>query len=259
MHGNAKEGVDALTDKEKLVLRLLVRGHDAKSVARALDTSVHTINERLRVARRKLAVSSSREAARVLLEAEGGSVEAAPEPFVHDGFGADTEGRTPDYGRAPIRGAEPARRRVPIMIGAGLMTFLLGVFAFALSPAGIDAEPQAASTPPASRAEPAQAAERWLSLLDQGRWDDSYRETGASFRASNTAKVWADASEGMRKRFGPVVGRRALLSQEHLPAPPRGYEVVKFRTRFAKGGDAVETVTLDLEDGVWRVVGVTVG
>jgi hypothetical protein len=52
---------------------------------------------------------------------------------------------------------------------------------------------------------------------------------------------------------------RAVISQENLPAPPHGYEVVKFRTRFANKADAVETVTLDREDGGWRVVGVTIG
>ena len=39
-------------------------------MARELGLSVHTINERLRAARRKLGVSSSREAARLLGEAE---------------------------------------------------------------------------------------------------------------------------------------------------------------------------------------------
>jgi hypothetical protein len=34
--------------------------------------------------------------------------------------------------------------------------------------------------------------------------------------------------------------------------------VVKFRTSFANKADAVETVTLDSEDDVWRVVGVTI-
>lgn len=56
----ARQGIDALTEKEKQTLRLIVRGHDAKSVAVTLGLSVHTINERLRDARRKLAVSSSR-------------------------------------------------------------------------------------------------------------------------------------------------------------------------------------------------------
>ena len=55
-----------LSDGEKAALRLLAQGHDAKSAARELGLSVHAINERLRTARRKLGVSSSREAARLL-------------------------------------------------------------------------------------------------------------------------------------------------------------------------------------------------
>src|SRR3546814_1864726 len=64
-------GIQALTEKEKETLRLLVDGHDAKSMARHLGLSVHTINERLRDARRKMSASSSREAARQLREIEG--------------------------------------------------------------------------------------------------------------------------------------------------------------------------------------------
>ena len=44
--------IETLTEKEKQALRLLVSGHDAKSMARQLGLSVHTINERLRDARR---------------------------------------------------------------------------------------------------------------------------------------------------------------------------------------------------------------
>lgn len=65
------EGYASLSEKEKETLRLIVRGHDAKSAARQLDLSIHTVNERLRDARRKLSVSSSREAARIVLAAEG--------------------------------------------------------------------------------------------------------------------------------------------------------------------------------------------
>ncbi|GAA4024955.1 hypothetical protein GCM10022280_27290 [Sphingomonas swuensis] len=63
-------GVSSLTDREKAALRLLLAGHDAKSIATYLGLSVHTVNERLRGARRKLGVGSSREAARVLAAAE---------------------------------------------------------------------------------------------------------------------------------------------------------------------------------------------
>ncbi len=64
------EGLQSLSAREIEVLRLLLTGHDTKSVARELGLSVHTVNDRLRDARRKLGVSSSREAARLLAVAE---------------------------------------------------------------------------------------------------------------------------------------------------------------------------------------------
>jgi DNA-binding CsgD family transcriptional regulator len=61
----------ALTEREREVLRFLFRGYDIKSIARELDLSVNVVNERLRDARRRLGVSSSREAARILAAQEG--------------------------------------------------------------------------------------------------------------------------------------------------------------------------------------------
>jgi len=260
MNMPVKEAPWALTEKEKQTLRLIVRGHDAKSTARSLGLSVHTINERLRDARRKMAVSSSREAARLLLEIEGGDVGAAgPELFVDRGIGEDAAGPRADQGDAPIGGAARAYRPAWTIIGVLLMTLVLGLLALA-------ALPQTASEPPAmaapsdaaSHSDVANTARQWLALLDEGRWDESYRATGATFRKANTLQVWAAVSEKVRTPLGAAI-TRTFLSQENLPAPPGGYEVVKFRTRFANKDGAVETVTLDREDGGWRVVGVTIG
>jgi DNA-binding CsgD family transcriptional regulator len=261
MNTPANEGLWSLTEKEKQTLRLLVRGHAAKSVAGSLGLSVHTINERLRDARRKMAVSSSREAARLLLEAEGGDAgRADPKLFADTGFGEDATRTQVEQGIALNDGAGPAKSRPWIIIGVLLMIFAFGLFALA-------ALPQAASTPTpplttdiatAPNTEVADAARRWLVLLDQGRWEESYRATGTPFRKLNTVQAWAAASERVRTPLGAMISRTAI-SQENLPAPPAGYEVMKFRTRFANKADAVETVTLDREDGRWRVVGVTVG
>jgi DNA-binding CsgD family transcriptional regulator len=57
---------DALTDKELEILRLLAGGHTVKSIAARLERSEASINERLREARRKTGVGSSRELARLL-------------------------------------------------------------------------------------------------------------------------------------------------------------------------------------------------
>lgn len=255
-----KEGLRALTEKEKQTLRLMVRGHDAKSIARSLDRSVHTINERLRDARRKLAVSSSREAARLLLKAEGDGSVPTPDMSADVEIGGDA-GRAPVDGETapPIGGAGQALRLPWIITGVLLMTLALGLLALLAMPHVASAPSQ---TPTASReapnAEVVDSARRWLGLLDQGRWSESYQGTGASFRKLNTEQAWAAASEQARTPLGAMVSR-TFVSQENLPAPPAGYEVVKFRTRFANKAEAIETVTLDRENDGWRVVGVMIG
>ncbi len=55
-----------LTDREMEILRLLVAGHTVKTIAARLGRSETSINERLRSARRKTGVGSSRELARLL-------------------------------------------------------------------------------------------------------------------------------------------------------------------------------------------------
>jgi DNA-binding CsgD family transcriptional regulator len=237
--------LDALTEKEKQTLRLIVRGHDAKSVAITLGLSVHTINERLRDARRKLAVSSSREAARLLLDAE------APENLGDTRIGDDAPSAANDVGQAPVIGAGTAHRRLPILIGVMLMTFAFGLLALALVPGTTQAPP-----PPATAPAP-DAARAFLELVDAGRWDASYARFGAAFRKINSEQVWSEVSQRVRPPLGAVVSR-TVLSRETIPVPPAGVEMIKFRTRFATGGDKVETVTLNQEGGDWKVVGVTI-
>ncbi|MBD3729904.1 MAG: helix-turn-helix transcriptional regulator [Sphingomonadales bacterium] len=58
--------IESLSASELEILRLLASGHTAKSIARRLDRSEAAINERLRDARRKTGVGSSRELARML-------------------------------------------------------------------------------------------------------------------------------------------------------------------------------------------------
>ena len=123
-----------------------------------------------------------------------------------------------------------------------------------------DHEPAAAAETNAGARAQSQAADyarQWLALIDEGRWDESYRGTGASFRKLNTLQTWTDVSEKARAPLGAMVSR-SFASEDYLPAPPYGYQVVKFRTRFANKAEAVETVTLEREQGNWRVVGVTI-
>ncbi len=254
-----KEAVSALTETEKQTLRLMVRGHDAKSIARSLGLSVHTINERLRDARRKMAVSSSREAARLLLDVEGEAQHSpVPQKLGDSQIGEDAAGAPDDGQAAPIGGAGRADRRPVMLIGVLLMTLILGLLAMAtLSPGASAPQAEPADAQTLANAETVETARRFLTLVDAGRWDDSYRMFGAAFHKLNTPQVWASVSEKVRVPLGAVSSRR-FLSQQDLPAPPAGYIVVKFRTDFANKDNAIETVTLERENDGWQVVGVMI-
>ena len=256
---SVEEAVLALTEKEKQTLRLMVRGHDAKSIARSLGLSVHTINERLRDARRKLAVSSSREAARMLLDVEGeGAAPRVPENLGDSEIGDDAARAPGDEQAALMDGAGRATRLPMILTGVMLMTLILGLLAMTtLSPDGATTQPAATQAQAPQDAELVQKARDFLTLVDAGRWDESYRLFGPSFRNLNTPQVWASVSDKVRVPLGAVSSRQ-FLSQQELPAPPAGYTVIKFRTDFAAKPNAVETVTLEQGDAGWQVVGVTI-
>jgi len=244
-------GIQALTEKEKETLRLLVSGYDAKSMARHLGLSVHTINERLRDARRKMAVSSSREAARQLraIEQQDPQIsgdkalgEAAAAPGVEE--------------RAPSAGTRRMGRPSGWIAGGLFMSFALALLAFASLSGSADTPAAPPST--ASAESPAVAAALgWLALVDKGDWNASWEATGQSFKTLNSPETWARVASQVQGPLGAVKAR-VLLSEETVPAPPYGYQMVKFRTDYANKARAIETLSLVREGGSWRVVGVTV-
>ena len=247
-----QEGIDALTEKEKQALRLILRGHDAKSIARELDRSVHTVNDRLRAARRKLAVTSSREAARILLEDEG------PEILGHNPLGEASTAAGPDT-FDPSNGRHPGPRaagklRGWIVGGCLLMSLIL---ALALAAATAD-QPSMPDSPPEQVAldhATEDAARAWLAMVDASDWSASFAAAGKQFREQNTVAGWEAASQAARVPLGAVMEREAIGYQS-VNAPPRGYRVVQFRSDFANRKGVTQSVTLEQEGGgSWRVVG----
>lgn len=248
----ATDGYAALTEKEKETLRLVVRGHDAKSAARQLGLSVHTINERLRDARRKLSVSSSREAARLLLEREGQDPKSSADKQIGEA--------EPSAGMEhPVMPENGAGRKRPawILFGVALMSLVLALAAISSLPPAMLASADSSPSVAAQTAEVETAARRFLTLLDQGKWDESYKLTTASFQRVNTGKVWADVSEQVRPPLGETISR-TMIGHDDVPTPPHGYEVVRFRTNFANKTNAIEKVSLERDGNDWRVAGVTI-
>lgn len=250
-------GVEALTEKEKETLRLLLVGHDAKSMARHFDLSVHTINERLRDARRKLAVSSSKEAARLLREAEG----TAPENVGDAESWAASPGR--DQHHASLSPPAPRRlRAIGWAIGGVTMFAIAAALLAVTSPTthpttGPGEQAAPAATVPLTETDGARAAREWLELGDAANWRDSYAATARSFRSANTLENWQSAAQKGRAPLGRVVSR-TLISDIDTPAPPNGNRTVQFRTDFANKKGAIETIALNREGATWKVAGIYV-
>ncbi len=245
--------IDDLTDKEKETLRLIVRGHDAKSAASELTLSVHTINERLRAARRKLEVTSSREAARLLFESEA----QAPEKLVTRQLGDVSAAALADQPRT-------TRHRTNAALWFGGIFAMSLVFALlALSMTGGSAAPASdQSAPPSATSVSDQkdfeareaAAREWLLLTDAQDWQGGFDKTANVWRHELTLAAWIKAGEEVRAPMGRVLSRK-LDQYGAITAPPADYKMVIFETDFENRKGVTETVVLQQEDGVWKVSG----
>lgn len=136
-----------LNDRELEVLRLLAAGHTAKTIAVRLGRSETSINERLRTARRKTGIGSSRELARLLDTQKNGDK-------IIDLSTQDITGN---------RLEPPAPNGFKSSKGMTAMLIAIPVFAAALMVAAVPSTPQAA----VSQAE-AVAASKPLPLV--GSW-----------------------------------------------------------------------------------------
>ncbi|MDJ0978323.1 MAG: DUF4019 domain-containing protein [Erythrobacter sp.] len=242
-----RSDLNQLTQKEKDVLRLLVRGHDAKSTALSLGLSVHTINDRLREARRKLDVTSSREAARLLYEAEA----ADPQKDARTLLGDANAARETD----PDQVAAVSDRAILLTGGFVLMlSFTLAAAMLAVSALSDDRPPGDPATPleTAQLQEFERSALAWLALVDASDWTASFAAAGQSFQEPNTVQTWREASEQARVPLGAVIERETVTA-DYVNAPPHGYVIMEFRTDFAKRSGATEKVTLEREGapGKW--------
>ena len=242
--------IDALTEKEKQTLRLMVRGHDAKSIARHLDLSVHTVNERLRDVRRKMEVSSSREAARQLLQEEGEPYNSLVDTEIGEAMPAGPVEQMP-----PPENGTGRKRPVWIIAGVAIMSLILALAAVTSLPQAMPVSADSASSATVPDAEVETAARQFLTLVDQGKWAESYALTADSFHKLNTLQVWTQVSEKVRPPLGAVVSR-TFLSHDDVPAPPAGLDFVKFRTSFANKPNAIEKVSLERSANGWRIAGI---
>jgi hypothetical protein len=103
------------------------------------------------------------------------------------------------------------------------------------------------------------SAEAWLTLVDEGKYADSWNEAAAYFKGAVKKEKWEEMLKAVRKPLGEVISREVKSESYHtsLPGAPDGeYVVIQFETSFENKKSAIETVTPMLDkDGKWRVSG----
>jgi hypothetical protein len=103
------------------------------------------------------------------------------------------------------------------------------------------------------------AAERWLALVDSGRYAASWDSAAVAFRRAVTQPQWVDGVQRARAPLDPLGARRFATGHfaRDLPnAPPGEYVVLTYQTAAARGATVIETVVpMKDPDGRWRVSG----
>jgi hypothetical protein len=105
----------------------------------------------------------------------------------------------------------------------------------------------------------AAVAQKWLALVDMGKYSESWREAAEYFRRAITQDQWEQLLQSVRMPLGKVISRelKTKVYQTTLPSAPDGqYVVIQFETSFENKKSAIETIIPMFEnDGQWRVSG----
>lgn len=103
------------------------------------------------------------------------------------------------------------------------------------------------------------AAEKWLSLVDEGKYAESWKEAAEYFRNTVKQEQWEHSAHAARHPLGKLLSRKMIGAASHtsLPGAPDGeYVVIQFSASFENKKSAIETVTPMMDkDGKWRVSG----
>ena len=103
------------------------------------------------------------------------------------------------------------------------------------------------------------SAEKWLTVVDKGKYADSWQEAAVFFKNAVTKEQWEQSMQSFRKPLGRLVSRKvqSAVFRTSLPGTPDGkYMVITFETVFENKTSAIETVTPMFDkDGKWRVSG----
>ena len=97
---------------------------------------------------------------------------------------------------------------------------------------------------------------KWLSMVDDQKYEESWNQASSMFRSEVTLGQWAAALKRSREPLGPLVSRttsRVQFSKTLRGALDGDYAIIHFDTSF-KVKSATERLTLVKEDARWQMV-----
>lgn len=105
------------------------------------------------------------------------------------------------------------------------------------------------------------ATQTWLQGIDAGNYAQSWKDASSSFQKALTEQQWVQALQSVRKPLGKLVSRQvaSALHQTEIPSPggtiKGDFYITQFDTTFENLKYAVETVTFEKDNGVWKASG----
>lgn len=259
-HHRLPVSLDRLTDKEQEILRLLTAGHTVKSIAARLGRSETSINERLRDARRKTGVGSSRELARLLdaqknwdknidLPRPGHSFDEALPPAI--------DGRRKSKGKKIMLIAMPAVALGLVVMAQALMD---------------QSAPSQAAHAPASVQMP--LVGKWLLDIERIPAEERPRRVTMDFRVGQDERLishveivaldgstqYAESTAAMNGEPVPISGNMAFIDTVALRRPAADTLVMTLGKNGAPVSTRVYTVAKDrksmTETIIWASTGI---
>jgi hypothetical protein len=103
--------------------------------------------------------------------------------------------------------------------------------------------------------EAATAGQKWLALLDDQKYEESWQQAASMFRDQVKQEQWIVSLKRFRDPLGPLVSRnssRVDFAKTLRGAADRDYAIIHFTTTFKNKSDVTERLTLVKEDGKWQ-------
>jgi hypothetical protein len=104
--------------------------------------------------------------------------------------------------------------------------------------------------------EAAASGQKWLALLDDQKYEDSWKQAGSMFRGEVSEEQWVASLKRFRDPLGSLLTRvsaRVDFAKTLRGAPDGDYAIIHFTTSFKNKSDVTERLTLVKEDGRWQV------